>query len=76
LAPRSDSPGGPARHEDFGNIDPVGDGGLDDRGLIFRFPEESVCVYWSTARLEADTWIVEIDGAETYEVPLAAIEGG
>ena len=54
----------------------MGDGGLDDRGLIFRFPEESVCVYWSTARLEADTWIVEIDGAETYEVPLAAIEGG
>jgi hypothetical protein len=130
--------------------------GLGDQGLIFRFPDESVYVYWSTAGLEAadpsnptwpfttkdydattllrcrgaseteyetcpagilrmeagqasievqspageqftinfmsdyinatnrevdarregDTWIVTIDGAEIYEVPLAAIEGG
>ncbi len=28
------------------------------------------------ARFEGDTWIVTIDGGETYEVPLAAIEGG
>ncbi len=28
------------------------------------------------ARLEGDTWIVTIDGAERYEVPLALIEGG
>lgn len=28
------------------------------------------------ARLEGDTWIVTINGKETYEVPLAAIEGG
>ena len=27
------------------------------------------------ARLEGDTWIVRINGAETYEVPLAAIVG-
>jgi hypothetical protein len=26
--------------------------GLSDQGLIFRFPEESVYVYWSTAALE------------------------
>jgi hypothetical protein len=129
--------------------------GLGDAGLIFRFPSESVYVYWSTAalqpqfddnptapystadydattllrcgplgepdtscpagilrmenkqasivvmgpsgdeftfnfmadyvnatnrdieaRLEGDTWIVDVDGRETYEVPLAAIEGG
>jgi hypothetical protein len=130
--------------------------GLGDQGLIFRFPDESVYVYWSMAglepsdqgnpttpfstkeydattllrcrgvgqtdfatcpagilrmedrqasivvlspkgeqftinfltnyinatnrevkaRLEADTWIVLVDGKETYEVPLAAIEGG
>lgn len=131
--------------------------GLGDQGLIFRFPDESVYVYWNTAALEpkaheddwtapfstadydatarlrcrgagedtfgscpagilrmeggqasivvqspqgeqftinfmndyvnatnrtaearreGDTWIVEIDGEETYEVPLAAIEGG
>lgn len=28
------------------------------------------------ARREGDTWIVTIDGAEVYEVPVAAIEGG
>ena len=28
------------------------------------------------ARLEGDTWIVVIDDADVYEVPLAAIEGG
>ncbi|MFG6157998.1 hypothetical protein ACGTNG_04240 [Halomonas sp. 1390] len=129
--------------------------GLGDQGLIFRFPDESVFVYWSTdalhpdsdsptapfsttdydattllrcraagqedfgtcpagilrmedkqasvvvlspagakftinfmkdyvnaanreaeARLEGDTWIVTIDGADVYQVPLAAIEGG
>ena len=130
--------------------------GLGDQGLIFRFPDESVYVYWSTAaldpqdennptapfstkdydattllrcraagdpefgscpagvlrmddgqgsvviqnqrgeqftinfmkdyvnatnreaeaRLEGDTWIVTIDGADVYEVPLALIQGG
>ena len=130
--------------------------GLGDQGLIFRFPDESVYVYWSTsaldaaegdnptapfstrdydattllicrnkgdaearscpagvlrmengqgsvvvlspagerftinfmqdnvnasnrevqATLEGDTWIVTIDGGETYEVPKAFIEGG
>jgi len=131
--------------------------GLGDAGLIFRFPDESVYVYWSTAglhpqaasdnptapfttddydattllrcrgseqvefatcpagilrmeggqasivvlspageqftinfmkdyvnatnreadaRLQGDTWTVTINGAEVYEVPLAAIEGG
>jgi hypothetical protein len=28
--------------------------GLGDQGLIFRFPDESVFVYWDTAALEAD----------------------
>lgn len=28
--------------------------GLGDRGLIFRFPDESVFVYWNTAALEPD----------------------
>jgi hypothetical protein len=28
------------------------------------------------ASLEGDTWIVTIDRAEVYKVPLAAIEGG
>ena len=131
-------------------------GDLGDQGLIFRFPDESVYVYWNTAALdpddsdnpsapfstkdydattllrcraadaaefgqcpagilrmedsqasivvlsptgeqftinfmsdyinatnreatalrEGDTWIVTINGAEIYEVPLAAIEGG
>ena len=130
--------------------------GLGDQGLIFRFPDESIYVYWSTAALEpddasnptwpfstrdydattllrcrgatqgeygecpagilrmedkqasivvlnpegeqftinfmtgyinatnreatarreGDTWLVTINGAEVYEVPLAAIEGG
>lgn len=129
--------------------------GLGDQGVIFRFPDESVYVYWSTAglqadrdnptwpftteeydatallrcrgaqeqdfgmcpagilrmednqasvvvqspegeqftinfmtdyvnatnrkveaRLDGDTWIVTINGSETYEIPLAAIEGG
>lgn len=29
--------------------------GLGDQGLIFRFPDESVYVYWSTAALEPQT---------------------
>lgn len=29
--------------------------GLGDQGLIFRFPDESVYVYWSTAGLEPQT---------------------
>jgi hypothetical protein len=28
------------------------------------------------ARLDGDTWQLIIDARETYEVPLAAIEGG
>lgn len=28
------------------------------------------------SRLNGDTWIIDIDNAETYEIPLAAIEGG
>ena len=28
------------------------------------------------ARLQGDMWIVDVNGKETYEVPLAAIEGG
>jgi len=29
-------------------------GGLGDQGLIFRFPEESIYVYWSTAALDPE----------------------
>lgn len=153
LSPVGDSPG---NFRDQHGRTVLRQSGLGDQGAIFRFPDESVYVYWSTAglepadednptwpfttrdydattllrckaagdadfgtcpagilrmeggqasivvqnqqneqftinfmsdyvnatnraaeaRLEADTWIVEIDGEETYEVPLAAIEGG
>jgi hypothetical protein len=49
LSPKSDRP------ENF--VDQDGravsrNSGLGDQGLIFRFPEESVYVYWSTAALD------------------------
>ena len=154
LAPVGDQPG---LYRDQHGYEVKRELGLGDAGLIFRFPNESVFVYWSTAglqpasdddnptapfstadydattllrcgavgadefghcpagilrmedgqasivveslageqftvnfmsdyvnatnreveaRLEGDTWIVVIDGADVYEVPLAAIEGG
>ena len=51
--------------------------GLGDQGLIFRFEDESIYVYWNTSALEPqsdeDNWTVTVDGKETYEVPVAAI---
>ena len=154
LTPVGDQPG---RYHDQHGYEVRREDGLGDQGLIFRFPDESVFVYWSTAgldpvpdednptapfsttdydattllrcravneidyancpagilrmedgeasivvldrngeqftinfmtdyvnatnrkaeaRLEGDTWIVTIDDADVYEVPLAAIEGG
>lgn len=153
LSPQGDSPG---NYRDQDGREVYRQSGLGDQGLIFRFPDQSVYVYWSTAALEpagednptapfmtkdydattllrcrtvgaahfascpagvlrmdegqasvvvqspkgeqftinfmkdyinvtnreasgsldGDTWIVTIDGAEIYEVPLAVIEGG
>jgi len=153
LEPVGDTPG---NFRDQNGAAVYRQSGLGDQGLIFRFPDESVFVYWSTAGLkpadpsnptwpfttkdydattllrcrgageqefgncpagilrmeggqasivvqspageqftinfmsdyinatnreadakrEGDTWIVTINGAEIYEVPLAAIEGG
>jgi hypothetical protein len=153
LSPTGDAPG---TYRDQDGRPVYRQGGLGDQGLIFRLPDESVYVYWSTAelnhddadnptapfsirdydattllrcraagaaefgicpagilrmenkqasivvlspageqftinfmtdyvsatnreveaRLENDTWIVITNGAEVYEVPLAAIEGG
>jgi hypothetical protein len=153
LLPVGDTPGN-FRDQDGRTV--YRQSGLGDQGLIFRFPDESVYVYWSTAALEpadpsnptwpfttkdydattllrcrsasendygtcpagilrmeggqasivvrspageqftinfmsgyinatnrevdarreGDIWIVTTDGAEIYEVPLAAIEGG
>lgn len=154
LAPAGEQPG---EYRDQQGRDVKRELGLGDAGLIFRFPDESVFVYWDTAalrpvpdednptapfstadydattllrcraaggdeygrcpagvlrmeggqasvvvqsqageqftinfmhdyvnatnrkaeaRLKGDTWIVVIDDADVYEVPLAAIEGG
>jgi hypothetical protein len=153
LSPVGDTPGN-FRDQDGRAV--YRNSGLGDQGLIFRFPDESVYVYWNTAalepqdednwtapfstrdydattrlrcrdaadaefgscpagalrmedgeasvvirnqrgeqftinfmkdyvnatnreaeaRLDGDTWIVTIDGAEVYEVPRAFLEGG
>ena len=153
LSPVGDTPG---KLEDQDGRSVTRQSGLGDQGLIFRFPEESVYVYWNTgrlkpvdddnwtapfttedydattrlrcraagdkefgscpagilrmedgqasivvqnqlgeqftinfmsdyvnatnrevlARLEGDTWILDFANGETWEVPLAAIEGG
>lgn len=53
LAPFGDTPGN-FRDQDGRTV--YRQSGLGDQGLIFRFPDESVFVYWSTAALEpADT---------------------
>ena len=153
LSPVGDAPGN-FRDQDGRPV--YRQSGLGDQGLIFRFEDESVYVYWSTsalnpseednpmapfstkdydatallrcraagdrvlgdcpagaqrmeggeasvtiqspsgeqftinfmktytnaanrkidARLDGDTWMVTVDGKETYEVPVALIEGG
>ncbi len=49
LSPQGDSPGN-FRDQDGRAV--YRQSGLGDQGLIFRFPDESVYVYWSTAELE------------------------
>ena len=153
LSPVGDTPG---NFRDQNGRTVYRQSGLGDQGQIFRFPDQSVYVYWSTAalepqeannptapfstkdydatallrcravsdsefgrcpagvlrmedgqgsvviqnprgerftinfmkdyvnatnreaeaRLEGDTWIVTIDGAEVYEVPIAFVQGG
>jgi hypothetical protein len=153
LSPAGDAPG---RYRDQHGRAVSRDDGMGDEGLIFRFPDESVFVYWSTAglapeadadnptapyttkdydattllrctragstgncpagilrmeggqasivvtgpdgreftldfmkdhvnatagrevkaTLRGDVWTVTVDGTDTYEVPLSAIEGG
>ena len=153
LSPTGDTPG---NFSDAAGRPVYRQSGLGDQGLIFRLPDESVYVYWSTAalnpddsdnptapystrdydattllscglvgspesstcpagilrmggrqasivitspsgeeftinimsddvnatnrevtwRFENDTWFIDVNGKETYEVPLAAVEGG
>ena len=49
LVPASDTPG---NFRDQDGRDVTRESGLGDQGLIFRFPDQSVYVYWSTAALE------------------------
>ena len=51
LSPDDETPGN-FRDQDGRTV--YRQSGLGDQGLIFRFPDESVYVYWSTAALEAD----------------------
>lgn len=57
LSPLGDSPG--SFRDDAGNT-VYRQSGLGDQGQIFRFPNESVYVYWDTSALEAkdtdDNW--------------------
>ncbi len=50
LSPQGDSPGN-YRDQDGRAVQRQDE--LGDQGLIFRFPDESVYVYWSTAALES-----------------------
>ena len=51
LAPVGDRPG---NFRDQHGRTVYRQSGLGDQGLIFRFPDESVFVYWSTAALQPD----------------------
>jgi len=51
LAPVGDTPG---NFNDQDGRAVYRQSGLGDQGLIFRFPDESVFVYWDTAALEPD----------------------
>lgn len=50
LAPDANTPG---NFTDQDNRPVYRQSGLGDQGLIFRFPDESVYVYWSTSALQA-----------------------
>ena len=52
LSPIGDEPG---RYHDQHGYEVRREFGLGDQGLIFRFPQESVFVYWNTAALEPTT---------------------
>ena len=49
LSPVGDTPG---NYKDQDGRTVYRQSGLGDQGLIFRFPDESVYVYWNTKRLE------------------------
>ena len=51
LMPDGDTPGN-FRDQDGNPV--YRQSGLGDQGLIFRFPEESVYVYWNTAAIDPD----------------------
>ena len=51
LSPMGDGPG---NYRDGEGRDVRRESGLGDQGQIFRFPDQSVFVYWSTAALEPD----------------------
>jgi hypothetical protein len=56
LTPVGDAPG---NYTDQNDRSVYRESGLGDQGLIFRFPDESVYVYWNTKMLEpvdADNW--------------------
>lgn len=65
LSPVGDQPG---NFRDQGNRAVYRNSGLGDQGLIFRFPDESVYLYWSTAALEPqpneDNWTAPFTTAE------------
>ncbi len=52
LTPDGDTPG---NYTDQAGQQVYRQSGLGDQGLIFRFPEESIYVYWSTAGLPGDS---------------------
>ena len=51
LSPVGETPG---NFEDQDGRAVYRQGGLGDQGLIFRFPDESIYVYWNTAALTPD----------------------
>lgn len=51
LSPVDDSPG---NFVDQDGHSVYRQSGLEDQGMIFRFPDESVYVYWNTSMLEAE----------------------
>lgn len=65
LSPVGDSPG---NFEDQEGRAVYRQGGLGDQGLIFRFPDESVYLYWSTAALEAQS------GEDNWTAPFSTDE--
>ena len=64
LSPVGDTPG---NFEDQDGRAITRQGGLGDQGLIFRFPEESVYLYWNISRLtpaDDDNWTAPFTTAD------------